>query len=57
MMNDIFKTRSEEVKMIDFVGYLYKKHKVLNKLNEKESRDFQTEIVNLLVDANQNVDR
>lgn len=43
--------------MIDFVGYLYKKHKVLNKLNEKESRDFQTEIVNLLVDANQNVDR
>ncbi len=51
-MNDKFKNEGEAVKMIDFIRSLHKKYKILNKLSEIESNDFQTEIVNLLVDSN-----
>lgn len=39
------------MRMLDFIEQLYKSFKVLNKLSEKESNDFQREIVTLLVDA------
>ena len=43
--------------MIDFIALLYKKYQVLNKLTEGQSRQFQSQVVRLLVDANQDVDR
>jgi hypothetical protein len=36
--------------MIDFISALYARFKVLNKLSEKESLDFQREVVTILVD-------
>ena len=56
-MTDLFKNSNQTVRMLDFVNVLYKKYKVLNKLSEGESREFQSQIVKLLVDGDQNVDR
>lgn len=44
-------------KMIDLVKAIYKRFKVLNRLSEKESNDFQKEVVTLLVDSDENVDQ
>jgi hypothetical protein len=43
--------------MFDFISDIYKRIKVLNKLSEQESLDFQREVVTLLVDSKENVDR
>ena len=48
-MTELLKN-GNDVKMIDFLKAIQKKYKVLNRLNETESRDFQAELVNLLVD-------
>ena len=49
LMTELLKN-GNDVKMIDFLKAIQKKYKVLNRLNETESRDFQAELVNLLVD-------
>lgn len=56
-MAEAFKNGCQQVRMIDFIALLYKKYKVLNRLNENESQHLQAEIVGLLVDQDQNVDR
>ena len=50
-MTELLKNSTGPVKMLDFIRHLYKRTKILNKLNEKESRDFQEELVRLLVDG------
>ena len=45
----------EPTKMIDFVSLLYKKYTVLNRLSEEESNKFQTEVISLLIDENENL--
>ncbi len=49
-------TTLQPVRMIDFISTLYSRFQVLNKLSEKESLDFQREVVTLLVDPHENVD-
>ena len=44
-------------KMLDFVTALHRKYKVLNKLSEGESTKFQTQIIEVLVDSEENVDQ
>jgi len=55
-MSFTFKNGDYPKRMIDFIEGLYSKFKILNKLSEKESNDFQSEVVTLLVDSNENVD-
>lgn len=43
--------------MLQFIENLYQDYSILNKISEKESSDFQREIVMLLVDGDENVDQ
>lgn len=43
--------------MLQFIENLYQDYAILNKISEKESSDFQREIVMLLVDGDENVDQ
>jgi hypothetical protein len=40
-MTELLNNSTEPIKMLDFIRQLYKRTKILNKLSEKESRDFQ----------------
>lgn len=42
--------------MVAFLAELQKKYKVLSRLTDKEADLFQTEVITLLVDENENVD-
>jgi hypothetical protein len=44
-------TPNQPIRMLDFIEDLYRNFKLLNRLSEKESNEFQREVVTTLVDS------